>query len=59
MTDTFSRVNSSDNAFVVQANHKLSLGVQFAANYTWFHALDFGQNETTFSRHQRPLNPFA
>ena len=59
MTDIFSGVNSSYNAFAVQLNHNMSHHVQFAANYTWSHAIDFGQNETTFTDTNDLLNPFC
>ncbi|HKR95499.1 MAG TPA: TonB-dependent receptor [Candidatus Angelobacter sp.] len=49
MTDIASGVNSSYNAFVVQANHRMSHNIQFGASYTWSHAIDFGQNQTTFT----------
>jgi hypothetical protein len=49
MTDIFSGTNSSYNAFVVQASHRMSHNIQFNANYTWAHAIDFGQNQSTFS----------
>jgi carboxypeptidase family protein len=49
MTDVFSGVNSSYHAMVVQANHRFSNHLQFNANYTWSHSIDFGQNESTFS----------
>jgi len=48
-TDIFSGVNSNYNALSVQLNHRMNHNIQFSANYTWAHALDFGQNETTFS----------
>jgi len=49
MTDIFSGVNSSYHAMSVQLNHRFSHHAQFNANYTWAHAIDFGQNESTFS----------
>jgi hypothetical protein len=49
MTDIFSGVNSSYHALVVQVNHRMSHNIQFSANYTWSHAIDFGQNEQTFT----------
>jgi hypothetical protein len=49
MSDIFSGINSSYHALVVQANHRMSHHVQFNASYTWSHAIDFGQNQTTFS----------
>src|SRR5262249_19940984 len=49
MTDIFSGINSSYHALVVQANHRMSRHIQFQASYTWSHAIDYGQNQTTFS----------
>ncbi len=57
MTDIFSGVNSNYNAFAVQLNHSMNHSVQFSGNYTWAHALDFGQNETTFTDTNDLLNP--
>ena len=48
-TEVFSGINSSYHALVLQANHRLSHHIQFGASYTWSHAIDFGQNESTFS----------
>jgi len=45
------------NAFVVQVNHNMTHNVQFTANYTWAHALDYGQNESTFTDTTDLLNP--
>ena len=47
MTDIFSGVNSSYNALSAQFNHRFNHFVQFGANYTWSHALDYGQNSLT------------
>jgi outer membrane receptor protein involved in Fe transport len=47
VTDIFSGVNSSYNALAVQLEKRLSRHVQFGANYTWSHALDYGMNNTT------------
>jgi Carboxypeptidase regulatory-like domain len=49
MSDIFSGINSSYHALVVQANHRMSRNIQFSASYTWSHAIDDGQNQTTFS----------
>ncbi|MDR3746812.1 MAG: TonB-dependent receptor [Acidobacteriota bacterium] len=49
MTDIFSGVNSTYNALSAQLNKRFSNHVQFAASYTWAHALDYGQNESTFT----------
>lgn len=48
-TAIFSGANSNYQALSVQVNHRMSHNIQFGANYTWAHALDFGQNESTFS----------
>ncbi len=48
-TAIFSGANSNYQALSVQLNHRMSHNIQFGVNYTWAHALDFGQNESTFS----------
>ena len=58
MTDIFSGVNSNYQAFAAQVNHRLSRGIQFGANYTWSHALDYIQNEATFTNTNDLLDPF-
>jgi hypothetical protein len=47
VTDMMSNVNSSYNALSLQANRRMSHGIQFMANYTWSHSLDFNQNQST------------
>ena len=47
ITDIFSGVNSSYNGFVAEYKHRLSHSVSLDANYTWSHALDYGENNTT------------
>jgi len=49
ITDVFSGTSSNYNALVVQANHRVTHHVQFNANYTWSHSLDYGQNGSTFT----------
>ena len=49
LTDITSNVNSKYFAGVVDVTHRLNKHVQFDANYTWSHALDFGQNQSTFT----------
>jgi len=47
ITEITSNINSSYSALVGEVqNHSLKL-VQFDANYTWSHAMDFNQNQTT------------
>ena len=45
--ENVSNVNSSYNALVIQLEKRLSNHVQFSANYTWSHALDYGVNGST------------
>jgi outer membrane receptor protein involved in Fe transport len=49
MTDIFSGISSSYNALMVQLNHRMSSNIQFNINYTYAHAIDFGQNGSTFT----------
>jgi hypothetical protein len=57
MTDIISGVNSSYHALVVEANHRMSHNIQFGASYTWSHAIDYGQNQQTFSATNLLLRP--
>ncbi len=47
ITDIFSGVNSNYEALVAQYNHRLTHSIALSANYTWSHAMDFGENNTT------------
>jgi hypothetical protein len=49
MTDIFSGINSSYNALALELKHRMSHHVQFGASYTYSRAVDFGQNQSTFS----------
>jgi hypothetical protein len=49
MSEIFSGISSNYNALALQLNRRMSNHLQFMANYTWSHALDYGQNATTFS----------
>ncbi len=57
-TDIFSGVNSNYEALVGQIAHRLTKGLSFNANYTWSHALDYGENNTTFTNTNSLLDPF-
>ncbi|HEV7675555.1 MAG TPA: carboxypeptidase regulatory-like domain-containing protein, partial [Candidatus Angelobacter sp.] len=57
VTDIFSGVNSNYQAMAVQLNHRLSHHIQFAVNYTWAHALDYGVNGSTFNDTNDLLDP--
>jgi hypothetical protein len=47
ITDIFSGVTSNYEALVAQFKHRMSHYVELNANYTWSHALDYGENNTT------------
>ncbi len=47
LTDIFSGLNSQYHAMAVQLQRRMSHHVQFSANYTWAHALDYGVNGAT------------
>jgi len=57
ITDIFSGVNSNYEALVAAFKHQLSHHVSFDANYTWSHALDFGENNTTGASATAMLDP--
>ena len=57
-TDIFSGVNSNYQGFVVQVEHRTTKNLTFNANYTWSHALDYGENNTTFSNTNSVLDPY-
>jgi hypothetical protein len=57
ITDIFSGVTSNYEALVAQFKHQLSHSVEFTANYTWSHALDFGENNTTGASATALLDP--
>ncbi len=48
-TDIFSGVNSNYQALVAQVHHQTTRNLSFDANYTFSHALDYGENNTTFT----------
>lgn len=47
ITDIFSGVTSNYEAMVAQYSHRMSHSVSVDANFTWSHALDYGENNTT------------
>ena len=57
ITNIFSGVNSNYQGLVAQVNHRFSSHVQFSFNYTWSHALDFGQNNQTATTANNLLDP--
>ena len=57
ITDTFSGVTSNYEALVAQFQHRMSHYALFDANYTWSHALDFGENNSTSPSANALLDP--
>ena len=57
ITDIFSGVTSNYEALVAQFKHQLSHSIEFNANYTWSHALDYGENNTTGASATSLLDP--
>jgi Carboxypeptidase regulatory-like domain/TonB-dependent Receptor Plug Domain len=49
ITEMISNVNSNYNAMVAEVLNRSLRSLQFDVNYTWAHALDFGQNANTTS----------
>lgn len=58
ITEIASVIKSEYEAMVLQANRRLSKGLQFQINYTWSRATDNGQSSQTFTATNAPLNPF-
>jgi hypothetical protein len=56
-TNIFSGVNSNYQGLVGQISHRLTHNLQFNANYTWSHALDYGENNTTGTSANALLDP--
>jgi len=57
VTNIFSGVNSNYQALALQLTHRMSHHIQFYAGYTWSHALDFNQNQSTFSDANDQFDP--
>ena len=47
VTEVVSNVNSSYNGMIVEVQNRSNKNIQFDANYTWSHALDYNQNQST------------
>jgi outer membrane receptor protein involved in Fe transport len=58
ITQIRSDIESKYDALVLQANRRLTKGLQFQTHYTYSRSRDNGQNSTTFSSTQSRLNPF-
>ena len=58
ITEIQSAVKSEYAALVLQANRRLTKGLQFQASYTRSKATDVGQSSVTFTTGNNVLNPF-
>lgn len=58
LTEIRSDVFSKYHALVLQANRRLTDGLQFQANYTLSRAYDNGQSSVTFTSNNLPFNVF-
>ena len=58
VTEIRSDVTSKYHALVLQANRRLTDGLQFQANYTLSRAQDNGQSSVTFTSNNLPFNAF-
>jgi hypothetical protein len=58
MTDIFSGINSKYTGLALELKHRMSHHIQFGASYTFSRAIDFGQNQSTFSDTNDLLIPF-
>ena len=59
ITEVFSNVNSSYHALVIEMQNRSFHGVQYDANYTWSHALDFNQNASAGTSTNSWINPYG
>jgi outer membrane receptor protein involved in Fe transport len=59
VTELTSNINSSYNGFVAEIQNRSFRGLQFDANYTWSHALDYNQNATSTTSTNNWLNPYG
>ncbi len=57
LTRVYSGVNSNYHALAAILKHRMTNNLEFQANYTWSHALDFGGNNATFSDTNDQLDP--
>lgn len=57
ITTISSTVSSEYYGLVLQANRRLTNGIQFQTSYTWSSAKDYGQNSTTFTSTSALLDP--
>jgi hypothetical protein len=58
ITEIRSNVNSAYHAMVLQFNRRMWHGLQWNMHFTWSHALDNGQNSTTFTTSNNVYSPY-
>jgi len=58
VNELFSNINSSYNAGVAEIENKSSKLIQYDVSYTWSHALDYNQNETTTTLSSGVFDPY-
>ena len=58
VNELLSNINSTYNAAVFEVENKSSNLVQFDVNYTWSHALDYDQNESTTTLSSGWFDPY-
>jgi outer membrane receptor protein involved in Fe transport len=59
ITELVSNVNSNYNALVAEILNRSLKNIQFDANYTWSHALDYAQNTNTQGASQSWYDPYG
>jgi outer membrane receptor protein involved in Fe transport len=59
VTGVVSNINSNFNAMNVDVTNRSYKLIQFDANYTWAHALDYSQNQFTAASVNNFIDPFA
>jgi Carboxypeptidase regulatory-like domain/TonB-dependent Receptor Plug Domain len=59
ITEVTSNINSNYNAFVIEAQNRSLHSLQFDANYTFSHALDYGQNASSTTSGNTWYDPFG
>jgi outer membrane receptor protein involved in Fe transport len=58
VNELFSNVNASYHALVAEIENKTSKRIQYDVNYTWSHALDYAQNESTTTLSSGWFDPY-
>ncbi|MGD0368647.1 MAG: carboxypeptidase regulatory-like domain-containing protein [Acidobacteriaceae bacterium] len=59
VTEVISNINSSYNGLVVDVQNRGNQYAQFDVNYTWSHALDYNQNQSTAPSTNNWWDPWA